>query len=460
MGRWIVPVISFIGVLLWNTSGFAATADCSIPSNDKQIWSDYTKTPSCRMCLGGREAPCGTQGVLSKTTPVTGMSGATAVATDAIDEKSIVFIVSTEIKTAVTGAGGLTGFMIGDEQHPGRWGTQTTMTVGATTSIANFAITSSAVPYATNTDIILTAIPSGATFSTGAVDVVVQRTIDTLGAPAQTESGEVFSDDADTVRGKLSEEIIGDGNLIVGVVNQGGNRKTQLSITGAAQDINIKTDPADTTAGTLSEELVAGNDLICEVIGSIGANRQLRCRIGSWTRTIPFMAGAWSALNCDTPSDVELSPTRRKGFFVRNCTGTTSELHFTYKMPTNLDCSIPVRLRVFAQWIGTASPAGATVTLRTQAWWHGTGEVEPEIRLTTLNGAGGAADTQTMQFNQQFVPGNILTGNLVTHGTCAGGKFLSYRVAITDSNPVSGTIPNIAFMDGEPIYGLTRLSHQ
>ena len=106
----------------------------------------------------------------SAETEITGMSGATATASNIIPAGSLVVGVSIRVTTLVTSGDGGTSFTIGDGTDADRWGTGIAFTAGTTTDIADFTITSP-VYYTAATSVVLT--PNSGTFSAGAVRVVV-----------------------------------------------------------------------------------------------------------------------------------------------------------------------------------------------------------------------------------------------------------------------------------------------
>lgn len=101
------------------------------------------------------------------STNLTGLSGATATATNLIPAGSIVFGVTVRVTTGITGA---TTFDIGDGTDVDRWGAARPIAAGTTTTAANFTITSVPI-YASATSVVLTA--NGSNFTAGDVRVTV-----------------------------------------------------------------------------------------------------------------------------------------------------------------------------------------------------------------------------------------------------------------------------------------------
>jgi hypothetical protein len=104
---------------------------------------------------------------LHAVTTLSGLSGATATATNLIPAGSVVIGVTVRVTTTITGA---TSFEIGDGTDPDRWGTTIAVTSGTTTTNANTTITTVPI-YAAATSVVLTA--NGGNFTAGAVKVTV-----------------------------------------------------------------------------------------------------------------------------------------------------------------------------------------------------------------------------------------------------------------------------------------------
>jgi hypothetical protein len=98
---------------------------------------------------------------------LSGISGATATATNLIPAGSIVFGVTVRVTTAITGA---TTFDVGDGTDVDRWGAAISINADTTTTASNFTITSVPI-YASATSVVLTA--NGGNFSAGGVRVTV-----------------------------------------------------------------------------------------------------------------------------------------------------------------------------------------------------------------------------------------------------------------------------------------------
>lgn len=128
---------------------------------------------------GGGEGGGGGGATVPLTVALTGMSGATAVATSAIPP-SIVFAVFTEITTTITGAD-LSGIRIGDGVDPDRWGRLTTLTAGTLTTVAHLPTTHTAMVYPTGSNIVLTPDPADAVFTAGAVRFTIHYTTGAVG---------------------------------------------------------------------------------------------------------------------------------------------------------------------------------------------------------------------------------------------------------------------------------------
>lgn len=458
-------VITLVAILLTGILAphVEAAADCTIATNAFQEWWDYSQTPPCRQCLGGSEVACGTQGVKPRVSTFTGMSGASVSVSDAILAGSIVLVVTTEITTTVTGSG-VTGFHIGDGTHINRWGTQTTLTAGATTSVANIPLAHTSNVIQTQTPIVLTAI--GGSFSGGSVTAIVQYTDGSLyGSQPATDTFQVRADGVDAQADYLINKVMGDGNIGTSVALDGGVRKVRFSIIGSTvQDKLVAIDGTDTLADFLINKLIAGNDVVCTQDPATG-NKRLKCGVAPWTKTVAIPAGAWSTLNCAAPTEAQLTTTKRKGWYIRNCAGAgdTNELHLTYKLPPEVNCSAPIRLRLFAEWAhpqGTAPGPSTQVTFRTQGWVFGAGDTDPNIMSTTMDGQGNTADTKPINFSASHVLGTLLTDPLVVHGTCSAGDMLALRVTLLGSQSTAGAVANIAISEAELIYGLNKLSHQ
>lgn len=101
------------------------------------------------------------------TTEITGMSGATATASELIPAGSLVIGVACRVTTEITGA---TTFTIGDGSNAEAFGTGIALAAGTTTTLADWVMTTAPV-YASATSIVLTA--TGSNFTAGAVRVTV-----------------------------------------------------------------------------------------------------------------------------------------------------------------------------------------------------------------------------------------------------------------------------------------------
>jgi hypothetical protein len=114
--------------------------------------------------------------IQNATVTLSGLSGATATATNFIPAGSIVLGVTVRVLTAITGA---TTFDIGDGTDVDRWGAGRAIAVGTTTTAANFTITSIPI-YASATSVVLTA--NGSNFTAGEVKLSIAYI--SVGAPA------------------------------------------------------------------------------------------------------------------------------------------------------------------------------------------------------------------------------------------------------------------------------------
>lgn len=107
---------------------------------------------------------------LSATTTLSGLSGASATATNVIPQGVLVIGVKAEVTVEVTGDGSFTGFDVGDELVQQMWGENVSPALSTVTDIGNFAATT--VPtYTQSTDVVLTAI--GGNFTAGSVQLTV-----------------------------------------------------------------------------------------------------------------------------------------------------------------------------------------------------------------------------------------------------------------------------------------------
>jgi hypothetical protein len=98
---------------------------------------------------------------------VSGLSGATATATNIIPAGCEIIGVTVEVTTLIQGA---TSFSVGDGTDVDRWGSGIAVSAGTFTNSANYNI-SSPVYYASATSVVLTA--AGSNFTAGAVNVTV-----------------------------------------------------------------------------------------------------------------------------------------------------------------------------------------------------------------------------------------------------------------------------------------------
>lgn len=108
------------------------------------------------------------QALVSATTQVTGMSGATVTATSLIPAGSIVYGVVCRVTTAITGA---TTFQVGDGTTANLWGNTIAISLGTTSSPANFLSTFTPKLYTAANNVVLTA--NGSNFTAGAVRILV-----------------------------------------------------------------------------------------------------------------------------------------------------------------------------------------------------------------------------------------------------------------------------------------------
>jgi hypothetical protein len=104
---------------------------------------------------------------LTNGTTLSGLTGASATATNLIPANSWVFGVTVEVTTAITGA---TGFHVGDATNPTLWGENIAVSLGTTTNIANFLVKTPAY-YGAATNVVLTRV--GSNFTAGAVAITV-----------------------------------------------------------------------------------------------------------------------------------------------------------------------------------------------------------------------------------------------------------------------------------------------
>lgn len=103
----------------------------------------------------------------SATTTITGMSGATATASNFIPAGALVLGVFLKVTTLITMGAGTT-FTVGDGTTADRWGSGIALALGTTTTFANFkAATSLLQAYASATSVVLTG--TGGSFTAGAV---------------------------------------------------------------------------------------------------------------------------------------------------------------------------------------------------------------------------------------------------------------------------------------------------
>ncbi len=105
--------------------------------------------------------------VQSVSATLSGLSGATATATNLIPAGSIVLGVTTRVTTLITGA---TSLKVGDGTDDDRWGATVGLTAGTTTTGSSFTISSVPI-YTSATSVVLTA--NGSNFTAGAVRVTV-----------------------------------------------------------------------------------------------------------------------------------------------------------------------------------------------------------------------------------------------------------------------------------------------
>jgi hypothetical protein len=107
--------------------------------------------------------------IQSATTEETGMSGATVTATGLIPSGSLVLGVTSRVTTEITGC---TSIDIGDGSTANLWANDSALTVGTTTDGTDF---SGAAPlvYAAATGVVITAVGGGASFTAGAIRLVV-----------------------------------------------------------------------------------------------------------------------------------------------------------------------------------------------------------------------------------------------------------------------------------------------
>lgn len=108
-------------------------------------------------------------GIKSVTASVSGMSGATATATNLIPAGSLVLGCTLRVTTLITASAG-TGFTVGDGTTADRWGSAVALALGTTTTGANFkAATAPYQAYPSATSVVLTM--TGGNFTAGAVRV-------------------------------------------------------------------------------------------------------------------------------------------------------------------------------------------------------------------------------------------------------------------------------------------------